>query len=166
MINTEKLEFATKSSLDHQEEKIFANRYRRISRNDSDEHVHSGLDHFKEYEAGNKSNVLFVGFTSNVASSLAREFEDSGWYTFQAIESISAIALLRESAFNLVVLSIEGVDKYGPKLVAEMRNVTPSRTRTCIIGVCDLIEDELINQLMRSGINTIWSLPISKLNKL
>lgn len=136
------------------EEKVFEKHYRRVTRNASD-----WQDPLAGDAVSHKPSVLFLGFTSHTAEPLVRRFEETGWHTLEIKNSIKAVALLRQIGFNLVVVSIEGADQYGPTLVADLRDVVPVRPRTRIVAVCNFAEDGFISQLMRAGLDVLWSHP-------
>ena len=66
--------------------------------------------------------------------------DDSRWQTATAVDGLTALALLRQSAFDVVVTDMQMPGMNGLELLTEVRKLHPQTSRIIISGITDQAE--------------------------
>jgi DNA-binding NarL/FixJ family response regulator len=98
-------------------------------------------------------HVLLIGLRPSVASQIADALSAMKWSVLEERESSSGIRQCALKRFDFVLIDVDGVDRFAPALVSDIRNGEPCNRSTTIVALSEFFVTGFKDRLLESGVD-------------
>ena len=114
---------------------------------------------FENLNVVGSNSIMLLGFTPKVTTRSYKFLSEKGWNVLPEKSAERALSYFGQTHFDLIILDIDGVDKFAPQIVEEIRQAerNADRYNSKIIGFGKFVLPHFREQLRRAGMDEVWS---------
>ncbi|MBO9464778.1 hypothetical protein J7443_06025 [Tropicibacter sp. R15_0] len=120
----------------------------------------------KHSDCANRCKLLLIGFKQQQEAEIIANLSSTDWLILPAINDAHTTQLVTEIRFDFVLIDVDGVERFAPELVADLRAEGALNQLATILAHSDFMLPAFREQLLHCGVDGFFALPMETGNLL